>query len=549
MSKAPDFNYAPMFQKGKDETEYRLLSKEGISTAEFEGKQILKVSPEALTLLAQQAFHDVEFMLRREHNKQVAAILNDPEASDNDKYVALTLLRNAETSVKGVLPFCQDTGTAIIHGEKGQQVWTGFDDAEALSRGVYNTFTQDNLRYSQNAPLTMYDEVNTKCNLPAQIDIEAEEGDEYRFIMVAKGGGSANKTYLYPMTKAIIQNEGTLIPFLVEKMKSLGTAACPPYHICFVIGGTSAEKNLLTVKLGSIHYYDNLPTTGDATGRAFRDLDLEAKLLEKAHEIGFGAQFGGKAFAHDIRVIRLPRHGASCPIGLGVSCSADRNIKAKINKDGIWLEKMDSNPASLIPEHLQQSGDNGGIAINLDKGIDAALKELTKYPVSTRVSLSGTIIVARDIAHAKLKARLDSGEGLPQYFKDYPVLYAGPAKTPEGYPCGSMGPTTSNRMDPYVDEFQANGASMIMIGKGNRGKEVTDACKKHGGFYLGTIGGVAAVLSQDSIKSIECVEFPEIGMEAVWKITVENFPAFILVDDKGNDFFTQLKPWCAKCAK
>ncbi len=549
MSKAPDFNYAPMFQKGKDETEYRLLSKEGISTAEFEGKQILKVSPEALTLLAQQAFHDVEFMLRREHNKQVAAILNDPEASDNDKYVALTLLRNAETSVKGVLPFCQDTGTAIIHGEKGQQVWTGFDDAEALSRGVYNTFTQDNLRYSQNAPLTMYDEVNTKCNLPAQIDIEAEEGDEYRFIMVAKGGGSANKTYLYPMTKAIIQNEGTLIPFLVEKMKSLGTAACPPYHICFVIGGTSAEKNLLTVKLGSIHYYDNLPTTGDATGRAFRDLDLEAKLLEKAHEIGFGAQFGGKAFAHDIRVIRLPRHGASCPIGLGVSCSADRNIKAKINKDGIWLEKMDSNPASLIPEHLQQPGDNGGIAINLDKGIDAALKELTKYPVSTRVSLSGTIIVARDIAHAKLKARLDSGEGLPQYFKDYPVLYAGPAKTPEGYPCGSMGPTTSNRMDPYVDEFQTNGASMIMIGKGNRGKEVTDACKKHGGFYLGTIGGVAAVLSQDSIKSIECVEFPEIGMEAVWKITVENFPAFILVDDKGNDFFTQLKPWCAKCAK
>lgn len=549
MSKAPDFNYAPMFQKGKDETEYRLLSKEGISTAEFEGKQILKVSPEALTLLAQQAFHDVEFMLRREHNKQVAAILNDPEASDNDKYVALTLLRNAETSVKGVLPFCQDTGTAIIHGEKGQQVWTGFDDAEALSRGVYNTFTQDNLRYSQNAPLTMYDEVNTKCNLPAQIDIEAEEGDEYRFIMVAKGGGSANKTYLYPMTKAIIQNEGTLIPFLVEKMKSLGTAACPPYHICFVIGGTSAEKNLLTVKLGSIHYYDNLPTTGDATGRAFRDLDLEAKLLEKAHEIGFGAQFGGKAFAHDIRVIRLPRHGASCPIGIGVSCSADRNIKAKINKDGIWLEKMDSNPASLIPEHLQQPGDNGGIAINLDKGIDAALKELTKYPVSTRVSLSGTIIVARDIAHAKLKARLDSGEGLPQYFKDYPVLYAGPAKTPEGYPCGSMGPTTSNRMDPYVDEFQANGASMIMIGKGNRGKEVTDACKKHGGFYLGTIGGVAAVLSQDSIKSIECVEFPEIGMEAVWKITVENFPAFILVDDKGNDFFTQLKPWCAKCSK
>lgn len=549
MAKAPDFNYAPMFQKGADDTEYRLISKEGISTAEFEGREILKVSPEALTLLAQQAFHDVEFMLRRKHNEQVASILADPQASDNDKYVALTMLRNAETSAKGVLPFCQDTGTAIIHGEKGQQVWTGFDDAEALSRGVYNTFTQDNLRYSQNAPLTMYDEVNTKCNLPAQIDIEAEEGAEYRFVMVAKGGGSANKTYLYPMTKAIIQNEGTLVPFLVEKMRSLGTAACPPYHICFVIGGTSAEKNLLTVKLGSIHYYDNLPTSGDATGRAFRDLDLEAKLLEKAHGIGFGAQFGGKAFAHDIRVIRLPRHGASCPIGLGVSCSADRNIKAKINKDGIWLEKMDSNPASLIPQHLQHPGDNGGVVIDLDKGIDAARKELTKYPVSTRVSLNGTIIVARDIAHAKLKARLDSGEGLPQYFKDYPVLYAGPAKTPEGYPCGSMGPTTSNRMDPYVDEFQANGGSMIMIGKGNRGKEVTDACKKHGGFYLGTIGGVAAVLSQDSIHSIECVEFPEIGMEAVWKITVKDFPAFILVDDKGNDFFTQLKPWCAKCGK
>ncbi len=549
MAKAPEFNYAPMFQKGADDTEYRLISKEGISTAEFEGKEILKVSPEALTLLAQQAFHDVEFMLRRSHNEQVAAILNDPEASDNDKYVALTMLRNAETSAKGVLPFCQDTGTAIIHGEKGQQVWTGFDDAEALSRGVYNTFTEDNLRYSQNAPLTMYDEVNTKCNLPAQIDIEAEEGAEYRFIMVAKGGGSANKTYLYPMTKAIIQNEGTLIPFLVEKMRSLGTAACPPYHICFVIGGTSAEKNLLTVKLGSIHYYDNLPTSGDATGRAFRDLDLEAKLLEKAHEIGFGAQFGGKSFAHDIRVIRLPRHGASCPIGLGVSCSADRNIKAKINKDGIWLEKMDSNPASLIPANLQQPGENGGVVIDLDKGIEAARKELTKYPVSTRVSLNGTIIVARDIAHAKLKARLDNGEGLPQYFKDYPVLYAGPAKTPEGYPCGSMGPTTSNRMDPYVDEFQANGGSMIMIGKGNRGKEVTDACKKHGGFYLGTIGGVAAVLSQDSIRSIECVEFPEIGMEAVWKISVKDFPAFILVDDKGNDFFTQLKPWCPNCAK
>lgn len=547
MAQTPKFKYAPMFQVGKDDTEYRLLTKEGVSLSSFEGKPILKVAPEALTLLSQQAFHDVEFMLRRKHNEQVAAILDDPEASENDKYVALTLLRNAETSVKGVLPFCQDTGTAIIHGEKGQQVWTDFDDAEALSRGVYNTYTQDNLRYSQNAPLNMYDEVNTKCNLPAQIDIEACEGAEYRFVMVAKGGGSANKTYLYPMTKAIIQNEQTLIPFLVEKMRSLGTAACPPYHIAFVIGGTSAEKNLLTVKLASIHYYDNLPTTGDETGRAFRDLDLEAKLLKEAQKIGFGAQFGGKAFAHDVRVIRLPRHGASCPIGLGVSCSADRNIKAKINADGIWLEKMDDNPASLIPKNEQKPGESGGVKINLEDGIQQVCKQLTKYPVSTRLSLTGTIIVARDIAHAKLKARLDAGEDLPEYFKKYPVLYAGPAKTPEGMPCGSMGPTTSNRMDPYVDEFQDHGGSMIMIGKGNRTQAVTDACQKHGGFYLGTIGGVAAVLSQTHIKSIECVEYPELGMEAIWKITVEDFPAFILVDDKGHDFFKELKPFCPKC--
>ena len=548
MANKVEFKYAPMFQLGKDNTEYRLLTKEGVSTAEFDGKEILKVSKEALTLLAQQAFHDCEFMLRREHNKQVAAILSDPEASENDKYVALQFLRNAEVSVKGVLPFCHDTGTAIIHGEKGQRVWTDFDDEEALSRGVYNTFTEENLRYSQNAPLNMYDEVNTKCNLPAQIDIEATEGDEYRFIMVAKGGGSANKTYFYPMTKATIQNESTLLPFLVEKMKSLGTAACPPYHICFVIGGTSAEKNLLTVKLGSIKYYDNLPTTGDETGRAFRDIELEQKLLEEAHKIGLGAQFGGKYLAHDIRIIRLPRHGASCPIGMGVSCSADRNIKGKINKDGVWIEKMDDNPTELIPEEYRKPGEGSkGIVIDLDKGIDAVRAELTKYPVSTRISLNGTIIVARDIAHAKLKARLDNGEELPQYFKDYPVLYAGPAKTPDGYPCGSMGPTTANRMDPYVDEFMANGGSLVMIAKGNRTQDVTDACKKHGGFYLGTIGGVAAVLSQSSITSIECVEYPELGMEAIWKITVKDFPAFILVDDKGHDFFKELKPWtCSK---
>ena len=551
MANKVEFKYAPMFQVGKDDTEYRFLTKEGVTTSEFEGKQIVKVSKEALTYLAQQAFHDVEFSLRRAHNEQVAAILRDPEASENDKYVALQFLRNAETAVKGVLPFCQDTGTAIIHGEKGQQIWTGFEDEEALSKGVYNTFTEDNLRYSQNAPLNMYDEVNTKCNLPAQIDIEATEGDEYRFVMVAKGGGSANKTYFYPMTKATIQNEGTLLPFLVEKMKSLGTAACPPYHICFVVGGTSAEKNLLTVKLGSIKYYDNLPTTGNETGRAFRDIDLENKLLEEAHKIGLGAQFGGKAFAHDIRVIRLPRHGASCPIGMGVSCSADRNIKAKINAEGIWLEKMDMNPSELIPEEYRKPGEGAkGIEIDLDKGMDAVRAELTKYPVSTRVNLKGTIIVARDIAHAKLKARLDAGEDLPQYIKDYPVLYAGPAKTPEGYACGSMGPTTANRMDPYVDEFQEHGGSLVMIAKGNRTQVVTDACKKHGGFYLGTIGGVAAVLSQSCIKSIECVEYPELGMEAVWKIRVEDFPAFILVDDKGHDFFKELKPWTpCNCTK
>ncbi len=542
-----EFKYAPMFQMGKDETKYRLLTKEGVSVGEFEGNKILKVTPEALTLLAQQCFHDVEFLLRREHNLQVAKILKDPEASENDKYVALQFLRNAEVSAMGILPFCQDTGTAIIHAEKGQQVWTGFEDEEALSRGVFNTYTQDNLRYSQNAPLNMYDEVNTKCNLPAQIDIEAVEGAEYRFVMVAKGGGSANKTYFYPMTKATIQNEGTLLPFLVEEMKHLGTAACPPYHIAFVIGGTSAEKNLLTVKLASIKYYDSLPTTGDETGRAFRDIALEQKLLKEAFKIGLGAQFGGKYLAHDIRVVRLPRHGASCPIGMGVSCSADRNIKAKINEEGIWIEEMDSNPAELIPQEFCNAGEGtDSIVIDLDKGIDAVRAELTKYPVSTRVNLKGTIIVARDIAHAKLKARLDAGEGMPAYFKDHPILYAGPAKTPEGYPCGSMGPTTANRMDPYVDEFQSIGASLVMIAKGNRTQQVTDACKKHGGFYLGTIGGVAAVLSQSSIKSIECVEYPELGMEAIWKITVEDFPAFILVDDKGNDFFKQLKP-CTGC--
>ncbi len=539
MATTPEFKYAPMFQLGKDDTEYYLLSKEGVSLGDFEGKPILKVSPEALTMLANQAFRDVNFLLRRAHNEQVAKILGDAEASDNDKYVALTFLRNAEVACKGKLPFCQDTGTAIIHGEKGQQVWTGYCDEEALSKGVYKTYTEENLRYSQNAPLNMYDEVNTRCNLPAQIDIEATEGCEYKFLCVVKGGGSANKTYFYQETKARIQNPGTLVPFLVEKMKTLGTAACPPYHIAFVIGGTSAEKNLLTVKLASTHYYDNLPTTGDETGRAFRDVELEKQLMEEACKIGLGAQFGGKYFAHDIRVVRLPRHGASCPIGLGVSCSADRNIKAKINKDGIWIEKLDDNPGQLIPEALRQAGEGDAVKVDLNRPMKEICQQLSQYPVSTRLSLNGTIIVARDIAHAKLKARLDAGEGLPDYFKNHPVLYAGPAKTPAGMPCGSMGPTTANRMDPYVDEFQDNGGSMIMIAKGNRTQAVTDACKKHGGFYLGSIGGPAAVLSMNSIKSIECVEYPELGMEAVWKIEVENFPAFILVDDKGNDFFSK----------
>ena len=531
-----EFKYAPMFQLGEDTTEYYKLTSEGVSVGEFEGHEILKVTPEALTMLSNTAFRDVNFLLRREHNEQVAKILSDPEASDNDKYVALMFLRNAEVAAKGKLPFCQDTGTAIIHGEKGQQVWTGFDDKEALSLGVYKTYTEENLRYSQNAPLDMYKEINTKCNLPAQIDIDAEEGMEYKFLCVVKGGGSANKSYLYQMTKAVL-NPDTLVPFLVEKMKTLGTAACPPYHIAFVIGGTSAEKNLLTVKLASTHYYDGLPTTGDETGRAFRDVELEEKVWKEACKIGLGAQFGGKYFAHDIRIVRLPRHGASCPIGLGVSCSADRNIKAKINREGIWIEKLDDNPTRLIPEALRQPGEGGGVKIDLDQPIQNVLAELTKYPVSTRLSLNGTIIVARDIAHARLKERLDRGEDLPQYFKDHPVFYAGPAKTPAGMPCGSMGPTTAQRMDPYVDLFQSHGGSMIMIAKGNRTQQVTDACKKYGGFYLGSIGGPAAVLSSDGIKSIECVEYPDLGMEAIWKIRVEDFPAFILVDDKGNDFF------------
>lgn len=538
------FKYAPMFQVGKDDTEYYLLTKDFVSVSEFEGKPILKIAPEGLTTMIHAAFRDVSFLLRRKHNEQVAKILSDPEASANDKYVALTFLRNAEVSAKGQLPLCQDTGTAIVHGEKGQQVWTGFCDEEAIAKGIFKTYTEENLRYSQNAPLSMYEEVNTKCNLPAQIDIEATEGMEYRFLCVTKGGGSANKTYLYQETKALL-NPNTLVPFLVEKMKTLGTAACPPYHIAFVIGGTSAEKNLLTVKLASTHYYDALPTTGDETGRAFRDTELEKQVLEEAHKIGLGAQFGGKYFAHDVRIIRLPRHGASCPVGLGVSCSADRNIKCKINKEGIWIEKMDDQPGTLIPEELRKAGEGDAVHIDLNQPMADVLKVLTKYPVATRLSLNGTIIVGRDIAHAKIKERLDKGEDIPQYLKDHPIYYAGPAKTPKDMACGSMGPTTANRMDPYVDSFQSKGGSMIMLAKGNRTQVVTDSCKKHGGFYLGSIGGPAAILAQNNIKCIKCLEYPELGMEAIWQIEVEDFPAFILVDDKGNDFFKQIKPTCS----
>jgi fumarate hydratase class I len=546
MSNKP-FVYQDPFPLTSDETEYYLLSRDHVSTREFDGHQVLKIEPEALTLLAQQAFHDAAFMLRTSHQKQVASILDDPQASENDKYVALQFLRNSEIAVRGVLPTCQDTGTAIIMGKKGQRVWTGGGDEAALARGVYNTYTEDNLRYSQNVALDMYKEVNTGTNLPAQIDLYCVDGDEYKFLCMAKGGGSANKTYLYQETKALI-TPAKLKNYLVEKMRSLGTAACPPYHIAFVIGGTSAEATLKTVKMASTHYYDGLPTKGNEHGQAFRDVELEQQLLLEAQNLGLGAQFGGKYFAHDIRVIRLPRHGASCPVGMGVSCSADRNIKAKINRDGIWIEKLESNPGQYIPQELRKQGEGSVVNINLNQPMTDILAQLSAHPVSTRLALSGTIIVARDIAHAKLKELLDNGEALPQYVKDHPIYYAGPAKTPEGYASGSLGPTTAGRMDSYVDLLQSHGASMIMLAKGNRSQQVTDACHKHGGFYLGSIGGPAAVLAQQSIKSLECVAYPELGMEAIWKIEVEDFPAFILVDDKGNDFFQQiLLNSCSAC--
>ena len=535
----PEFVYQDPYPLSKDDTPYRLLSKEHVSLTKFDGKDVLKIEPEALTLLANEAIRDVSFLLRTPHLKKVAAILKDPEASDNDRYVALAMLRNADTSSKGILPFCQDTGTATVFGKKGQQVWTGVKDEEYLAKGIYKTYTEEHLRYSQTAPLNMYDEVDTGTNLPAQIDLMATEGMEYQFLFVTKGGGSANKTSLYQETKALL-NPASLEKFLTEKMKTLGTAGCPPYHLVFVVGGTSAEACLKTVKLGTTGYLDHLPTSGNAHGRAFRDVAMEEKMLQAAYKSGYGAQFGGKYFALDVQVIRLPRHGESCPVGMGVSCSADRNIKAKINRDGIWLEDLEREPGRHIPEEHRGKVTSNVVKVDLNRPMKEILAQLTKYPVTTQLSLNGTMIVARDIAHAKLKERLDKGERLPQYLKDHPIYYAGPAKTPKGMPSGSFGPTTAGRMDSYVGLFQSHGASMITLAKGNRSAQVTEACKKYGGFYLGSIGGPAAILAQDHIKKVELHEYPELGMEAIWKIEVEDFPAFILVDDKGNDFFRQI---------
>ena len=539
----PPFVYQDPFPLGADDTDYRLLSKEGVSTASFEGREILKVEPEALAYLAQHALHDCSFLLRTKHLKQVAAILEDPEASTNDRYVALTLLKNAEISAEGILPFCQDTGTAIVIGKKGGQVWTGANDAEALSRGIYECYTRENLRYSQAAPLDMWRETNTGTNLPAQIDLYATEGASYEFLFVAKGGGSANKTFLFQETKALL-NPKNLEKFVTDKLGHLGTAACPPYHLVFVIGGTSAEACLKTVKIASTKYLDGLPATGNEHGRAFRDLGLEQKILGIAQRSGIGAQFGGKYFALDVRVVRLPRHGASCPVGLGVSCSADRNIKAKITRDGIFLEKLELNPGRFILAGQRTLQEGTIVQLDLNRPMAEIRAELSKYPVTTRLSLSGPMIVARDSAHAKLQERVDAGQGLPQYFKDHPVYYAGPAKTPKGYASGAFGPTTAGRMDSYVDSFQALGGSMVMLAKGNRSAQVTQACKRHGGFYLGSIGGPAAILAKENIKKVEVLEYPELGMEAVWKIEVQDFPAFILVDDKGNDFFVN---GCGAC--
>ncbi|MGS8205348.1 class I fumarate hydratase [Escherichia coli] len=542
------FIWQEPFLQNKDGTEYTLISDQHITVTELDGEEVIKIAPEALTLLSRQAFYEASFFLRSAHLQQVASILNDPQASSNDKYVALQLLRNAEVSAKGVLPNCQDTGTATIVASKGQQIWTGGNDAEALSKGIYSTFQENNLRFSQNAPLDMYTEVNTQTNLPAQIDISAVAGNEYHFLCVNKGGGSANKAALYQETKSLLQPE-KLTAFLIEKMKSLGTAACPPYHIAFVVGGLSADQTLKVAKLASTKYYDNLPTSGNEQGQAFRDIELEKVLLDASQQFGIGAQFGGKYFAHDIRVIRMPRHGGSCPIAMALSCSADRNIKAKINKHGIWLEKLEHNPGQYIPASLREENHAQHVQLDLNRPLRDVMQDLARLPVGTRVSLSGPIVVARDIAHAKIKARLDSGEPMPDYLKHHIVYYAGPAKTPENMACGSLGPTTGGRMDGYVDTFQAAGGSLVMLSKGNRSQQVTDACHKHGGFNLGSIGGAAALLAQDYVKSLRCLEYPELGMEAVWMMEVENLPAFILVDDKGNNFFSQFEQQhrCASC--
>lgn len=530
----PEFIYGKPFQIQKDTTRYRLLSKEHISTVEIDGKKFLKVAPEALEIVAREAVSDISFYLRTAHLEKLSSILKDPEATDNDRFVAYVMLRNSVIASDGKLPWCQDTGTAIVIGKKGERVLTGVNDALHLSKGIFDTFRDKNLRYSQILPLTMFEEKNSGTNLPAQIDIYSTEGDSYEFLFITKGGGSANKTFLYQQTKSLL-NEESLTKFIKEKIKDLGTSACPPYHLALVIGGTSAEATLKAVKEASAGYFDHLPTEGDSTGRAFRDLEWEKKIENICHEYGVGAQFGGKYFVHDVRVIRMPRHAASCPVGLGVSCSADRNIKAKITAAGIFLEELERNPERFMPEKAPEL--EKPVPINLDRPMKEILAELTKYPVKTRLSLSGTLIVARDIAHARIKKLIDDGKPMPEYFKNHPIYYAGPAKTPEGMVSGSFGPTTAGRMDTYVDLFQSLGGSMIMLAKGNRSRQVIDACKKYGGFYLGSIGGPAAILAAENIKSVEMVDFEDLGMEAIRKIRVENMPAFIITDDKGNDFF------------
>lgn len=535
----PLFDFSPLLPLGEDRTPYRKLTSDYVHTSEWKGREILEVASAGLTLLTKEAFRDISYLLRPGHLAQLRAILDDEEASQNDRFVALELLRNANIAAGFVLPSCQDTGTAIVLGRKGENVFTGGRDEEAIARGVFETYQEENLRYSQLAPLSMYEEVNTRTNLPAQIEILAEDGGEYHFLFMAKGGGSANKTFLYQETRAVL-NPKTLLSFLEEKMKTLGTSACPPYHLAVVIGGTSAEHNLKTVKLASARYLDSLPTQGSKSGHGFRDLELEAELLKIAQSTGIGAQFGGKYFCHDVRVIRLPRHGASCPIGIGVSCSADRQALGKITRDGIFLEELERDPARFLPEVRDDELSEEVVKIDLNQPMSAIRETLSRYPIRTRLSLTGPIIVARDIAHAKLKERLERGEGLPSYFKDHIIYYAGPAKTPEGYASGSFGPTTAGRMDSYVELFQEHGGSLVMLAKGNRSRAVTSACAKYGGFYLGSIGGPAARLAEHSIKKVEVVEYEELGMEAVFRIEVEDFPAFIVVDDKGNDFFDEI---------